>query len=280
MNSSTTLNDQSLSFHLRKSLLKSHIRRNFPWPIKTKLSKPIFILGSSRSGTTMLTETLASLPEVCDFTEKPIVRHQMWRMVEDDSRISSELPELEKSLVRLSGVKSTQRLLEKTPGHSLVATSLAKYFNDAAFIHILRDGRNVADSMLNHKWISRELKGEVATFWLHLLPESIQRKWPILSSWERGLIRWALYVNCASKAKTHTQKYLEVSYEDTCSSPKEIMYQVISFLNISPSPSFDTQIQKIRPLKLNRNVEDIYTAQQNEFYKMVISEFNLGSSFS
>ena len=266
---------QGLSFGLQKSVLKSHLRKNIPWPIQTKLEQPIFVVGSSRSGTTMLADILASLPEILDFTEKPIVRHQMWRMVKSPETIPHNLPELEKTLVRLSGVGKGRRLLEKTPGHSLMADSLLSYFPDASLIHIVRDGRDVAFSMLGHRWISRELNNEVEVFWFHLLPQSYQDQWQNLSKWQRGVLRWALYVTSARKAHLHSERYLEVNYEEICQSPQQTIYKIVNFLGLSPSTELENKLLSIKSNSVGNWQKKGLGEGQKSFYEKAVLDFNL-----
>jgi hypothetical protein len=258
-----------------KSLLKSYIRREIPWPYRIALYKPIFIIGSSRSGTSMLANLLGASPELHFFAEKPMVRRHMWRMVEEPSSISDELPQLEKTLVRLSGISRGQRLLEKTPGHSLLADSLAAYFPDAKFIHILRDGRDVASSMLKHSWIGPELLEVHKVFWFKLLPEDFQNEWQKLSAWERGILRWAVYANAARRISSCSKRYLEIEYEKLCQSPTQSIQNIINFLELNNFPDLDSQLAKIKPHSTNRWRNDGLTTKQLEFHQRVISIFNL-----
>ena len=266
---------QGLSFGLQKSLIKAHLRKNLPWPIQTKLKKPIFVVGSSRSGTTMLAAILESLPEIVDFSETVIVRHKMWRMVKSPETIPRELPDLERTLVRLSGVTKGQRLLEKTPGHSLITNYLLDYFSNASLLHIVRDGRDVALSMLGHKWISRELKEEVEVFWFHLLPQTYQEQWQDLGSWERGVLRWAVYVTSARKAQVYSERYLEVNYEEICQNPQVTISQIIDFLGLSTSPELEDKLKSIKSSSVANWQNKGLTQQQQEFYAQVVTNFNL-----
>jgi hypothetical protein len=77
------------------------------------LHNPVFILGSSRSRTTILGKVLGASPDLCRFTENDIVRKHMFCMVENPETTKEQLPKLAKTLVRLSGVRPKQRLVER-----------------------------------------------------------------------------------------------------------------------------------------------------------------------
>lgn len=266
-----------MSYEFRKHLLKVHVRRNLPWPIRINLENPIFVIGSSRSGTTMLTDVFAAAEEVCSFSERPIVRRHMWNMVRSPNTIPRNLPQLEKTLVRLSGIRSGQRLLEKTPGHSLIADALASYFHNGSFIHIVRDGRDTSTSMLGHSWISRELKEEVEVFWFSRLPQVYQERWSDLELWERGVLRWAVYVAAARKAQSATEKYFEISYEQICSDPQCCIHRLFDFLDLAISPDCKDEIAKIRPISSEKSQRRDLSKKSQLFYEEVLSEFGFNS---
>lgn len=264
----------SLSFGLKKSLIKKRLRADFPWPIQTKLHQPIFVVGSSRSGTSILAHVLGGA-DVINFTEDPIVRHKMWRMVKSLSSIPNQLPDLEKILVRLSSAGNDQRVIEKTPGHSLLASHILSYFSDAKLVHIVRDGRDVASSMLGHKWISKELNGEIEVFWFSRLPKFYQEQWQYLDSWERGVLRWAVYVTSARQAKSYTGRYIEVSYKDVCQNPRQVINEVLSFLQLSSTPELENRLLELRPGSVDLWQQKGLTQSQQSFYDRCVVQFGL-----
>lgn len=264
----------SLSFGLKKSLIKKRLRANLPWPIRTELRQPIFVVGSSRSGTSILAHVLAGA-DVVNFSEAPIVRHKMWRMVKSPSSIPNQLPDLEKILVRLSGARNGQRVIEKSPGHSLLASYILNYFSDAKLVHIVRDGRDVASSMLGHKWISRELNGEIEVFWLSRLPKFYQEQWQYLDSWERGVLRWAVYVMSARQAKAYTGRYIEVSYKDMCQNPQQVINEVLHFLQLSSTPKLENRLLELRPGSVDLWKKKGLTQNQQSFYDRCVVQFGL-----
>lgn len=276
----TSSNSKYLSVFLerilfKKSLLKGYVRRQIPIPFDLKLNRPIFIIGSSRSGTSILTDVLSSSPELLNFTEHPVVRRHMWHMVKYPEVVLEELPKLAKTLKRLSGIKSNQRLLEKSPGHSLLAKQLSDYFVDAKFIHIVRDGRDVAFSMLKHEWIADELKEIHSVFWFDLLPLEFKDEWESLDLWKRAVLRWAVYVNTARQISSYQKKYLEVRYEKLCLAPQEMITYIGYFLNlndVSPIEKAAAQIGSAR-VKNWRNTK--IEESQMKFYQRVLLSFGL-----
>ena len=262
----------------QKSLWKANIRRVIPIPLSTTLSAPIFILGSSRSGTTILGKVLGASSDLCHFTENDIVRSHMIGMVENPESVEEQLPKLAKTLVRLSGVRSEKRLLEKSPGHSLIAKMLADYFVDAKFLHIVRDGRDVAFSMLGHEWILQGLKGERKLFWFRLLPEQFQQQWQELDLWERGVLRWAVYVSQARQIAGYEDRYLEIRYDELCHNPQICLEGILSFLGLPVFSELQKYSAVIKPSSNNWKNKGL-TTNQLKFYERVISEFNLSDLY-
>jgi hypothetical protein len=269
------VNPVAKSLFFRTSLIGDRTRRVIPIPYKTKLERPIFIVGSSRSGTSMLTRILGSSTELKYFSENRIVRRHMWQMVKDTGLISRELPELEKTLIRLSGVKYQQRLLEKTPGHSLLINSLANYFPDAQFIHIIRDGRDVALSMLKHSWIVSELEEINRIFWIDFIPQHWQNNWHNLSLWQRGIVRWAVYLSSAKNITFDRQRYCEISYENLCVNPENTFEKILSFLELKTTEMIKIQLSKIQSHRINSWQKADLSNNDLIFYNQIKSEFNI-----
>lgn len=233
------------------------------------------MVGSSRSGTTILTDVLSLSPELHEFSEHPIVRRHMWNMVENLGAIATELPELETTLVRLSGIGPSKRILEKSPGHSLLVESLSDYFPDAKFIHIVRDARDSAFSMLKHEWIADELRDIHPVFWFNLLPLEYQEEWKTFTLWERAILRWALYVSKARDISHQNEKYLEIKYEKLCLHPHKTFNRICIFLNLNDFSMIEEGVSKIDSTRVfgwkNKTISD----SQLEFYSRVLSSFGL-----
>lgn len=263
----------SLSF--KKSLWKGYLRRRFPYPWDVSLSRPVFVVGSSRSGTTILTDVLSLSPELHEFSEHPIVRRHMWCMVKNPDAVIIELPKLEITLVRLSGITPDKRLLEKSPGHSLLVEPLSNYFPDAKFIHIVRDARDSAFSMLKHEWIADELREIHPVFWFDLLPLEYREEWKTLPLWERAILRWALYVSEARRISHQSEKYLEIKYENLCLHPQETFSKICLFLGLNESSIIEEGITRVDSTKAFGWKRKALSDPQLEFHSRVLSSFEL-----
>jgi hypothetical protein len=120
------------------------------------MKSPIFIVGTQRSGTTLLCKMLTAhpnifikneLPEVASIfsAEKP--REQIIAEIDAVMQKTYNL-ELE-SLLRKTGKK---RWGVKDPGLTYCINCLDRHFPDAKIIIIVRDGRAVAHSYLKNRW--------------------------------------------------------------------------------------------------------------------------------
>ena len=120
----------------------------------TNLKKPIFLVGSPRSGTTFLGSCLASLPEV-SYHFEPIATKAASRYVYEGywGELKSKwfYRNVYAWLMRIN-LDGDIRFAEKTPRNCFLLPFLSKCFSDARFIHIVRDGRDVALSLSKKPW--------------------------------------------------------------------------------------------------------------------------------
>jgi hypothetical protein len=137
------------------------------------------------------------------------------------------------------------RLLIKITGWPRI-TFLLGIFHDAKIIHILRDGRAVANSLMNVKWWHGWL-GPPNWRWGEL---SISQN----AEWEKhnksflalAAIEWIILLDAWEKAKVASghDDILEIKYEDLCLNPREIFKRVIEFCNLDWSKKIDVSLQK------------------------------------
>ena len=131
-------------------------------------AEPIFIIGSPRSGTSILAWSLAEHSELWTEAESDIFyyllrdgslesAYETSVARTDGSWLRNHGVDLEAFLahlglglnVLLTGTSNGRRWVDQTPANTLVVDRLAEMFPGARFLHIVRDGRRVVHSMIN-----------------------------------------------------------------------------------------------------------------------------------
>lgn len=123
----------------------------FPSSVPTLPSRPLIILGAARSGTKLLRRLLG---RSADCTVVPHPLNTLWRTglspTASDRRTSEEVTPRMTQKIRSSlcgyAETSSRYLVEKTCANTLRVPFVHQILPDAQFIHILRDGRDVAVS--------------------------------------------------------------------------------------------------------------------------------------
>jgi hypothetical protein len=124
------------------------------------MSETAFIVGSPRSGTTLLGDILDLHPQIGRWYEPYFVLDRYFRDAPNDClRGEDATPEvtryLRREFERYRRKRGCQIVVDKSPRNSLKIPFLRKVFPDAKFIHMLRDGRDVALS-INREWRKRK----------------------------------------------------------------------------------------------------------------------------
>ncbi|MGH2686088.1 MAG: sulfotransferase family protein [Actinomycetota bacterium] len=131
-------------------------------------SKPVFVIGSPRSGTSILAWSLAQHPDMWTSSETDFLHHLFGRGHLDEAFVQAEeratggwlkeqgisRPEFLEFLglginAVITSRSGGRRWVDQSPTYTLMVSSLAALFPDAFFLHIFRDGRKVVNSMLN-----------------------------------------------------------------------------------------------------------------------------------
>ena len=131
-------------------------------------ASPIFVLGSPRSGTTMLGWSLAQHSRLWTSGEASVIQGifsekaidavlENARVLGDGAFLTHEKIDRAELLGHLGvGVNALytsrsedRRWIDHTPSNTLLVGVLGDLFPSAVFLHVLRDGRQVVDSMIN-----------------------------------------------------------------------------------------------------------------------------------
>ena len=198
------------------------------------------VIGCARSGTSILGEAIAAHPGVKYIFEP----HSVWDQAGPGENESHRLTASHASPSLIEGIRSwfarekggAQWLVEKTPRNALRVPFLRAVFPEAKFIHIVRDGRDVACSLL---------PGIGGTEWKHLKPPSWQTLQAQFTGLERCARTWQEVVEIAT-ADLEGVPHLRVSYEQMVADPRAVMAQVLVYLGLPPDPAVDAFCQRIQ----------------------------------
>jgi Sulfotransferase family len=126
-----------------------------------RLHRPVFIIGAPRSGTTFLGSCIGRMPEI-SYHMEPRLTKAAARCVHDGSwseRRCAAVFRISYSALLLTALDGGRRFAEKNPENSFVVPFLARALPDAQFVHIIRDGRDVAVSHAEKPWLADESAG-------------------------------------------------------------------------------------------------------------------------
>jgi LPS sulfotransferase NodH len=119
--------------------------------MKTLLDKPIIIVGAARSGTHMLAKALEMNLDVyylgeCNELWKKHLPFSKYDTVAPSSITEKVVETTRKDFFKLASTKNKKRWMEKTPANTLRMSFVTAVLPQAKYIHIIRDGRDVAIS--------------------------------------------------------------------------------------------------------------------------------------
>lgn len=150
---------------------------------------------------------------------------------------------------------------------------LAEIFPEAKFVHVIRDGRSVANSFLAVPW------------WLGWQgPENW--RWGALSAehreeWERfdrsfvalAGIQWKIYLAAYEDAVSRLGdgRFLEVRYEDLCSDSDRTFSRVLDFCGLEDEPTFRRGLERHSMASADQKWRRELTPQQQEILETVLA---------
>jgi hypothetical protein len=204
---------------------------------------PVFIIGSPRSGTSALAWALHHHPAFWTSKEteflQPLVGSQQARQAFDVgvSRGDGWLPHHDVGRdeffayvglgvnALLTSRAEGRRWVDQTPSYTLFADELARLFPGALFLHIVRDGRSVVNSMIHFgESVGRQLRDKNA------LPE-----WA--SGFRPACETWVAFCRAALRfGAEQPERCLLVRNEDLSAGPAVEFRSVLAFLGEKEQP--------------------------------------------
>jgi hypothetical protein len=200
---------------------------------------PVFVVGSPRSGTTFLGDALGAQPGLVDLGEVRPLRAGLPELVllpEADAaaRIRRIL-----QLVRRLSLSTHLRVVEQMPETAFVLGAALRAFPDARAVHLVRDGRDVACSLLEAGWLGTTIVGTDdigkpwgphARFWVE---DERRSDFERASEATRAAWTWRRYVTAARAVPGRT---LELRYEELAADPPAAASRLASFLDLDAGP--------------------------------------------
>jgi hypothetical protein len=144
-------------------------------------------------------------------------------------------------------------LVEKSPRNSLRVPYVKEIFPEARFIHIVRDGRDVACSMV---------PGCGGTEWKHLKPPSWQKYLESYSGAIRCAYVWKETLEIAMKDLSIVP-HLQLHYEDLIQFPERTAGKILDFLGLDLHPATLEFCQKIS----NTTLSSYQAKYQDHWYQ-------------
>ena len=152
---------------------------------------------------------------------------------------------------------------------------LQEIFEDAKFIHIVRDGRAVANSMLAvHFWDG--WNGPERWRWNQLSPEQ-RRLWEGTDKSFVALagLEWVMMQDAIVKAKSllTRQQLLEIRYEDFCADKLAVTRQIVEFGELEWSQKFEESVKRFPVESQNFKWKTDLTAEQQKVLQDIEQEY-------
>ncbi|MEM6851720.1 MAG: sulfotransferase [Pseudomonadota bacterium] len=237
-------------------------------PLK-RVDAPVFIIGTGRSGTTILGVVLSAHPHAA-FLNEP---KALWHFAQGDEDIIGsyagapgrlhlsasdagaparrKLARVYGALLRLTGARV---VIDKYPEFAFRVAYARALFPDAKFLFLVRDGRDVTASISGwsqrngvseagerHDWWGRNDQK-----WRILVDETVgsdpafAARAADLAAMEdhnlRAAYEWVVTMRAGLAAEAaHGDAILRVSYERLCAQPRPVLEEVSAFCGLAPS---------------------------------------------
>jgi len=159
--------------------------------------------------------------------------------------------------------KRRNRLLVKITGWPRIGF-LSEVFDDALFIHVVRDGRAVVNSLLEvdfwrgwegpENWRWGELSAAQREEW-----ERSGRSFVVLAA-----IQWRMLVDAVERASAPLGegRFMEIRYEDLCEDTAGVMKKVAGFCGLGWEGSFERAVSRYRLRNTNGGYRENLTLRQ------------------
>jgi hypothetical protein len=219
----------------------------------------VFVVGSPRSGTTFLAGAIGSLPGFVDLGEVPPLKAAVPELVQLEPAEAARRLRRILTVARRIGLVGAVRGVEQTPELAHLVDVLSIAFPAARIVHIVRDGRDVACSLLEKPWLRpHQVRsddagvsyGSYARFWVE--PER-RDEFESVSDARRAAWAWRRYV---SAARSSEAALVEIRYEQLARNPDEVAKTLAGHLG-APVEALATAFGRAHASSVGRYREDL-----------------------
>lgn len=240
-----------------------------PWPASTNLDRPIFVIGSSRSGTSVFTRCLEAHPDVAGWSEAGTVWDPDHYYDEDaDHRLTAaDATEAERERIRntfLTYLKLSRkdRFLNKHPRNSLRIEFIREIFPDAHFVYMVRHPIGPVDSM-----IRRSQEGDRAAYTYGRFTKPPGWRDDVdadpLTQYARSWRKINEFI-----LERRDSKFQTVRYEEFCDSPLKAIRSTCTFLRLEAARYPTTVPEDVSNMN-DRSVENMTESEIDRVWSIV-----------
>ena len=170
--------------------------------------------------------------------------------------------------------KKRNRLLLKITGWPRIGF-LSEVFEDAKFIHVIRDGRAVANSLINvgfwrgwggpEKWRWGPLSKKHQDEW-----HNHNQSFIALAA-----IQWKILMDASETAKKYVEKsrIMEIRYEELCAEPIALLREIAEFCEIEWNGYFEARLKRYNLRNSNFKYREELSLQQQEVLNNVLADY-------
>lgn len=266
------------SIQYRYAVIRSRIGSNF----EVQQPPTLFVIGCGRSGTTVLGKMLEAHPDVHYIFEP----WYLWCAVDPRLDLTNLHTSIEVSAIidetffstdaqvrfnRLFYQGESKTLVEKTPHNALRIGYLEKLVPCANYLHIVRDGMEVIESInklatentyriatmlqYNQWWGVRFCKWEAikrAGVSIGYCAEEVDR---LITNRQRGALEWLLSLHEVEKHRAALgQRLLEIKYDDLVTQTIDVLERIANRFDLKQDSEWLANASKmIRPRQSNNN---------------------------
>ncbi|HET9460967.1 MAG TPA: sulfotransferase [Gaiellaceae bacterium] len=226
----------------------------------------VFVVGSPRSGTTFLAAAIGSLPGFVDLGEVAPLKAAVPHLAGMEPHSAARRMEKILRVARRVGLVGAVRPVEQTPELAHLVGVIPLAYPKARIVHIVRDGRDVASSLLEKPWLRRDqvklddagvAYGSYARFWVE--PDR-RREFETSSDARRAAWVWRRYVSAARASQV---PLLEIRYEQLAADPSVVAEEIGHYLE-APGDALAAALGRVHSASVGRYRADLSGEQLSD----------------